>query len=103
MLYLKAWIAAQGLYQKRYAHSAHTKVMRFLVICGGALLDRVSLLLERSFATHSDKAKLGMRFGFRCLFFQWILLVRFAKSQGFCCLSGQWFFCTFIETAVVVS
>ena len=28
---------------------------------------------------------------FKCLFFRWISLVRFAESRGFGCLSGRWF------------
>ena len=52
---------------------------------------QVCLSLEGGFAAHSDKARLGMRFGFRCLFFRWISLVRFAESRDFFCPSGRWF------------
>ena len=39
---------------------------------------------------------------FRCLFFRWNLLVRFAESRGFCCLQAYGLFHTFVEAAVVV-
>ena len=59
-------------------------------------------MLDRGFAACSDKARLGMRFWFRCLFFPCISLVRFAESRGFCCLRADGLFRTFVEAAVVV-
>ena len=39
---------------------------------------------------------------FRCLYFWWNLLVRFAESRGFCCLWAYGLFRTFVDAAVVV-
>ena len=39
---------------------------------------------------------------FKCLWFRWISPVRFAESQGFCCLRAEGLFRTFVEAAVVV-
>ena len=39
---------------------------------------------------------------FRCLFFRWISLVRFAESRGFCCLRADGLFRTCVEVGVVV-
>lgn len=66
------------------------------------LLARVWLPLERGFAAHFYKARLGMRLRFKCLFFQQILLVQFPKSQDSCCSSSWWFVPTFV-VAIVVS
>lgn len=43
-----------------------------------------------------------MRLRFKCLFFLWILLVQFPKSQDSCCSSSWWFVSTFV-VAIVVS
>ena len=59
----------------------------------GALLDRVCLSLERGFAARFNKARLGMRAWFRCLFFWWISLVRFAESRDFFAFRAGSLFC----------
>ena len=65
--------------------------------CGRALLDRVCLSLERGLPPRiQGQVSVRWRFAwfagrFRCLFFRWISLVRFAESRSFCCLSGWWF------------
>ena len=67
------------------------------ISCGGALLDRLCLSLERGLPPCiQGQVSVRWRFAwfagrFRCLFFRWISLVRFAESRGFYCLSGRWF------------
>ena len=76
--------------------------------CGGALLNRVCLSLERGFAAmHSGQGECSVQVCLLCWsvqvpFLSVDLLVEFAESGGFCYLRADGYLRTFVEAAVVV-